>query len=67
MNADRQLAIDRIIALHLGIECPPSEGLDPSRREFTMLAWLKHNDSDLRMLGNQQACLHPIIDLLPIQ
>jgi hypothetical protein len=67
MNADRQLTIDRIVALHLRVECPPSERPDSSRRQLAMFTRFQHHHGDLGMLGDQQASLHPIIDFLSIQ
>ncbi len=67
MNANRQLTIDRIIALHLRIECPPTKCLDPSRRQFTMLTRFQYHNGNLGMFRNQQASLHPIIDLLSVE
>lgn len=67
MNADRQLTIDWIITLHLRVKCPPTECLDSSSRQLAMLARFQHHNGDLGMLRDQQASLHPIIELLSIE
>lgn len=67
MDSDGQLAIDWIITPHLRIECPPSERLDPSRRQFTMLTRFQYHNGNLGMFGNQQTSLHPIINLLSVE